>query len=50
MSRAALRKEVYCMDTPCLVFLTKEGGLILEGQDLGGKVREFWQSTEYEWG
>lgn len=25
------------------------GGLIIEGQDLGKSVEEFWGSTEYEW-
>jgi hypothetical protein len=29
--------------------LTKEGTLILEGQDLGGATNSFWGSREYEW-
>ena len=29
--------------------LTKEGNLILEGQDLGGAANSFWGASEYEW-
>jgi len=29
--------------------LTKEGNLILEGQDLGWAVDKFWGTSEYEW-
>jgi hypothetical protein len=29
--------------------LTKEGSLILEGQDLGGAANSYWGAGEYEW-
>jgi hypothetical protein len=29
--------------------LTKEGSLVLEGQDLGGAANSYWGTREYEW-